>query len=214
MSSPASSVVDSGRTAIVHDTDQPASRLVSTDAVTTTADSALLHAIAQGDEQAFGQLYDRYAALVYRVALRITDDREQAERVVQEVFRTAWRDAARIGSDDDVGQWLLAWTRDLARAAKRGWPVRQPGAAGRQDGQAQAYDDVRDEAQAQQRAMHSAFSTLAPEQRTMIEMAYYDGLTCAQIAAATALPLATVRTSLRLGLMKLHERLRAARRAS
>lgn len=65
MSSPVSSVVDGGRTAIVHDAaHDPASNVVSTDAVTMTPDGTLLRAIAQRDEQALGQLYDRYAGLV------------------------------------------------------------------------------------------------------------------------------------------------------
>lgn len=134
--------------------------------------------------------------------------------MVQGVFRTAWRDATRISSDDDVGHWLLRWTRDLARGATCRRTVCQRVEVQHQDDEAQAYDDLRDEGQAQQRAVRSALGALSPEQRTIIEMAYYDGLTCDQIAAASTLPLATVRTSLRLGLMKLHERFRSARRAS
>ena len=177
----------------------------------TAADHAALERMARGDHDALAELYDRHARLVYSLALRIVRDQGDAEDVVQEVFSQAWRQAARYESSrGNVVAWLLNLSRSRAIDRLRGRRTR-PEAAG--DSLALQLPDLAqpiDEKLAlsgRAAQIRAAVEELSILQRMAIELAFYEGLTHVEIAERLELPLGTVKTRIRQGLLKLKDRL-------
>jgi RNA polymerase sigma-70 factor (ECF subfamily) len=178
-------------------------------------DAALVAAMALGDEGAAARVYDRHAALVHAVALRVTGERADAEDVVVECFAQAWRQAARFdGARGSVAVWLAGIARsralDLVRARGRR-EARVATDSERIDAAAPALasPSALERLETAERDAHvaAALATLPPVQRDMIALAFWEGLTHAEIAERSGTPLGTVKTRIRLGLQKLRERL-------
>jgi len=176
------------------------------------ADQASLARVGRGDERAFAELYDRHARLVFSLALRILQDRADAEDIVQEVFAQVWSQAARYdASRGSVAAWMLILTRSRAIDRLRAQRSR-PAAAG----DAAAAETVVDSAPAQDLELLSAeqvarlrraLKELPDAERTALELAYYDGLTHVEVAARLAEPLGTVKTRIRQAVIKLRQSL-------
>ena len=176
------------------------------------ADQAALARIARGDQGAFAELYDRHARLVYSLALRILQDRADAEDIVQEVFAQVWAQAARYeASRGAVAAWMLILTRSRAIDKLRAKRVRPEAAA-----DASAAESVADLAASQDLELLSAeqvmrlqraIKELPDAQRTALELAYYEGLTHVEVASRLNEPLGTVKTRIRQAVMKLREAL-------
>lgn len=169
------------------------------------SDTELVARAARGDGESLGLLYDRHAGRMRAIALRIVRAPEDAEDVVQETFVQAWRQADRFDEGrGSVGAWLSIITRSRAldrwrrRAARReasvpeGAEVAAPGGSG---GGALHW------------ATRGALSELPERERELLELAYWEGLSQAEIAERLALPLGTVKTRMRTGLKRLRERL-------
>jgi RNA polymerase sigma-70 factor (ECF subfamily) len=175
----------------------------------TPTDAELLTAMAQKQDWALAALYDRYAGMLYGLALKILGDSAPAQDVVHEAFMTAWRKAETYSQNrGQVATWLIVLCRNLAidqyrvkmRLASR--KVEFEAAAktlmSMEDDPAMtavAADDVR--------RLREALVKLAPEQKQVIEMAYFQGMTQTEIAAATKTPLGTVKTRTRQALLTL-----------
>ena len=181
-------------------------------------DALLMARIEARDARALGELYDRHAARLLGLARRILGGGGEAEEVVQEAFLFAWRSA----SSWDPGRgavltWLLVATRSRAidRLRTRRSPTRPPIRPIEEAGDPPAPDDVEGGSAEREWAgiCRSAVRELPPDQRAVLELAYFEGLTQQEIAERTATPLGTVKTRARLGLMKLRERLRPYRRS-
>ncbi len=158
-------------------------------------ESALLAAVAAGDREAFGEIHRRYAAPIHAYVLRRTGDRGAAEDLVQDVFVTVWRTARAYDPlRAPVGAWITMIARNrmidrLRRAAVRPQPAAaevdesglgtEPSFAGR----------VTDRL-----AVAGALATLPEHHRTAVELAFYDGLSYAEIAERTGTPLGTVKS--------------------
>ena len=181
-------------------------------------DHRMIAQVAGGDERALGVLYDRYAPVLYGVAGRITGEQADAEEIVLEVFSQAWRDAGRFqAAKGSVIAWLTMICRsraiDLVRARGRRSKLADSAAAADPDqppGMGHG-EHQPDSAMAQdERAQHvaAALDTLSPPQREAIELAYYEGLSHAEISERLAEPLGTVKTRVRLGMQKLRDALR------
>jgi len=177
----------------------------------TAADHAALERMARGDHDALAELYDRHARLVYSLALRIVRDQGDAEDVAQEVFSQAWRQAARYESRrGNVIAWLLNLTRSRAIDRLRGRRSRPEAAS---DSLALEMPDLAppiDERLAlsgRAAEIRAAVDELSVLQRMAIELAFYEGLTHVEIAERLELPLGTVKTRIRQGLLKLKDRL-------
>ena len=181
----------------------------------TVSDGALLARICQRDERALALLYTRYADIVYGLAFRIVRQAEVAEEVTQETFLRVWRGAHTFhGNPSGFRSWLFRIARNLAldqlrrQAARPRTVTITPEPT---DDHA-LLDTLADEtcdvaAQATARCLRDqvrrALLTLPPEQRHVLELAYFGGLTHREIAARTGEPLGTIKTRLRLGLRKL-----------
>jgi RNA polymerase sigma-70 factor (ECF subfamily) len=173
--------------------------------------------VAAGSADALAQLYDRHAGIVYALARRILARPEDAEEVVQDVFAQVWRDAGRYDHDRaSVAGWIvmLARTRAIDRLrSRRARPDHDhpatPGAAphAHPASGARNPEQVAISAEAV-RHIRSALAELPDAQRSIVELAYYAGLTHAEIAAKTGVPLGTVKTRLRTAMAALRSALK------
>jgi RNA polymerase sigma-70 factor (ECF subfamily) len=180
------------------------------------ADHAALERMARGDHDALAELYDRHGRLVFSLALRILRDQSDAEDIVQDVFSQAWRQEARYESSrGNVIAWLLNLTRSRAIDRLRGRRAR-PDAAAAGDPSSLDLPDLSQPVDEQVALSHqaarirAAVDELSVLQRVAIELAFYEGLTHVEIADRLELPLGTVKTRIRQGLLKLKERLAGA----
>jgi RNA polymerase sigma-70 factor (ECF subfamily) len=168
--------------------------------------------MARGDHDGLAELYDRYGRLLYSLALRILHDTGDAEDVVQDVFSQAWRQASRYESTrGNVVAWLMNLTRSRAIDRVRGRRARPQPAA--EDVRALDVPDMAEPVDeqlavsSQAARVRAAVDELSVLQRVAIELAFYQGLTHVDIAERLELPLGTVKTRIRQGLMKLKDRL-------
>jgi RNA polymerase sigma-70 factor, ECF subfamily len=166
------------------------------------------------DADALGELYDLHGGRLLGLTQRILGAGGEAEEVVQEVFLYVWRAAASFDPNrGSVLTWLLIAARSRAidrlrarRPASRG-PTRSLEEIG--EGPASPHDVEADSVGRQWESLcRSAIGQLPEEQRRALELAYFEGLTQEEIAQKTGTPLGTVKTRVRLGLMKLRERMR------
>ena len=177
------------------------------------SDCALVAAMEARDADALGRLYDRHSARLLGVAYRILGETGEAEEVVQEVFLYAWNAASSFDPfRGAVLAWLIIATRSRAidRLRARG-PMVTSDATGRDPlDRLPAADDVEAGSAAREweTLCRAAIGELPADQRRVLELAYFDGLTHQEIAGRTGTPLGTVKTRIRLGLMKLRERMR------
>lgn len=172
------------------------------------SDEERLALVAQGDRKAMEQLYEQYERLVYSFALRIICDPHLAEEVVQDVFVRVWKQAARFDpARGRFSSWLINMTRNLTidrvRASRsRGMiPLVRP-----DESEIALYDEAApDLADAAVTAIHvrEAITLLSAEQREALDLAYWHGLTHAEIARRTRTPLGTVKSRLHHALIKL-----------
>jgi RNA polymerase sigma-70 factor (ECF subfamily) len=176
------------------------------------ADQASLERIARGDQSAFAELYDRHARLVYSLALRILQERADAEDVVQEVFAQVWTQASRYDpSRGAVAAWMLMLTRSRAIDRLRARRSRPESAAAADEAESvadfAAAQDVELLSAEQVVRLQRALADLPTAQRTALELAFYEGLTHTEVAARLGEPLGTVKTRIRQAVIKLRESL-------
>ncbi|MFF7262478.1 ECF RNA polymerase sigma factor SigK [Streptomyces sp. NPDC008159] len=169
----------------------------------------LVGLVALGDEEAFARLYDSVASPVLGVVVAVLRDRAQSEEVAQEVLVEVWRTAPRFRSDRGTAiNWIL--TLAHRRAVDR---VRSVDAAAARDHRAALlarlpeYDEVAEyvEARLEREQVRRCLRTLTEVQHQAVTLAYYRGLTHREVAEALAVPLGTVKTRLRDGLIRLRD---------
>jgi RNA polymerase sigma-70 factor (ECF subfamily) len=156
--------------------------------------------LAQRDESALSELYDRYAGMLTSVLNRIVRDTQAAEEILQDVFYQLWRAPERF--DDSRGSlpaWLMVIVRNRAISRLR---KKNPAAASEEVlGDVPVSHRVNLETEVAQRQMltriRGAMQSLPTEQRAAVELAYFEGMTQSEIAARTGDPLGTVKTRLR-----------------
>jgi RNA polymerase sigma-70 factor, ECF subfamily len=183
---------------------------------TQSADDATLVArIAEGDGHALETLYDRYSRVVYSFSLRMLADTNSAEDLTQEVFLRLWRQGGSYQhSRGAFLTWLLSVTHNMAIDEIRRRKRRPVAVDGADDDQTlSALPDTRTDVEnaAWLTSLHAivceALQDIPQSQRHAIELAYFSGLTQREIAERLNEPLGTIKTRMRLGLLKLRERL-------
>jgi len=183
--------------------------------VADLSDAELIELVANGEARALEVLYGRYSRVVYSFALRIVGDPQLAEEILQEVFFRVWQQGSGFQSNrGTLITWLLSITHNLAidEVRKRN---RRPQKADSEDPElvlgamADESTDIEQEVwlTGVRAAIVEALDRVPKEQREVIELAYFRGLTQREIAETLGQPLGTVKTRMRLGLQKLREQL-------
>jgi len=179
-------------------------RVTGTQAPNYKDDAALIACLRAGDQSAMADLYDRYAGVVYGVALRVLANTTAAEDVVQEVFLQLWRNPQAFNADRGrLAPWLAVIARNRAIDALR---KRRP-ETDVEDVVISVEPDLVAEA-TRGRAMEKvrgALAVMPSPQRSALEMAFFEGLTHSEIAAKTGEPLGTIKTRIRTGLLALRK---------
>jgi RNA polymerase sigma-70 factor (ECF subfamily) len=176
--------------------------------VTGVDEDKLIVQIAQGNERAFLAIYDRYAARVHGLTLHILGDPMLAEEATQDTFLKLWSRARQyLAERGPLLPWLLTIARRVALDRLR-LETRRPSLSDSNDPEDawQTIPDLESMAdEARWRSMYFAVQALHPDQRKVIELAYYQGLSQSEIAEVLGWPLGTVKTRLRTAMEKLRE---------
>jgi RNA polymerase sigma-70 factor (ECF subfamily) len=177
-------------------------------------DATLLQQILQRDMRAFEQLYDRHCRLVYGLVFRIVQQAGTAEEIVQDVFLQLWRNASQYdAARGPFLPWLLTMSRNRALDTLRLKSERQR----RREEQTEElpaisavpqFEKQLDEKRRASR-IRELMTSLQPQQKRAIELAYFEGLSHTEIAETLKEPLGTVKSWIRNGLLRLREGLQA-----
>lgn len=177
----------------------------------------LMSRVAEGDAVALETLYDQYASAVMGLALKLLGDRAAAEEIVQETFWRVWRSADSFRSQQgNFSTWLFGITRNLSIDSWRRRKVRpQPLLDEAEEQQLEQNPDPRPDVteatwvKMKHHQVRQALTSLPGNQREVLELAFFGGMTRQEIAEKMEVPLGTVHTRARLGLQKLREALQA-----
>lgn len=180
---------------------------------TGPTDEELVTRVRQRDEQALAAIYDRYHRLLYAVALRITGDHATVEEVLQDTFHAVWRSIGSYQPGGSLAAWLIGIVRHRAIDATRTRTFQARARENALDEQTSAAISIGDERIDQvllRQVVRAALAELSIEQRQAIDLAYYGGLTTAEVAARLGAPHGTVKSWIRQGILRLRETLRGA----
>jgi RNA polymerase sigma-70 factor (ECF subfamily) len=171
----------------------------------TYSEQELTAALKAKDEQAFSYLYDHYSGSLYSIILQIVKSPETANDILQEVFVSIWR---KIESYDPIKGRLFTWMLNISRNASIDL-LRSKNYQNSQKNQ-EITDNVYGLNQVNQTSIDSIglskfLGKLRPEQRVLIELAYFKGFTHDEIAQLEDIPLGTVKTRIRSALLQLRE---------
>ena len=172
---------------------------------------SLFSRIADGEHQALAELYDATSKVVFSLALRIVHERDNAEDVVIEVYNQVWRQVKTYDRQRGTPlAWLLTLTRsraiDLLRTRQR-VQKEDPLEYAQHVSADLPSPEEQSEAAERQSAVQRALASLTKEQRQLIELAYFSDLSHSEIASRLGQPLGTVKTRIRLGMLRLREQL-------
>jgi RNA polymerase sigma-70 factor, ECF subfamily len=178
-------------------------------------DAQLLALIGRGENWALSEIHARYARLVFSIALKTLNDQASAEEIVQQVFTEVWRSARRYRLQrGKFSAWVSTITRhqcidELRRRRIR--PMTDPGDWESLDRLAGNDDPVQHEQDTfEQARIRAALRQIPTQERTVIELAFWGGMTQREIALYSHTPLGTVKTRLRLGMRRLKPLLQEA----
>ncbi len=175
-------------------------------------DFRLVTAIQSGDRTAFARLYGRYAAWMLAVAYRVLQNRRDAEDLLHDVFIEVWNKAASYDVQrGSVRGWLAIRTRSRALDRIRSLNLIRKNEAGEiESGSTTVQSAERTEIGVDHWNARRAVDRLSLNQRTVIQLSYFHGMTCQEIAEHCAIPLGTVKSRLASALNSLRDDLRAA----
>jgi RNA polymerase sigma-70 factor (ECF subfamily) len=176
------------------------------------SDEELIQALKAGQSSALGILYDRYASLVYRLALRILTNHQEAEDLTQEIFLNLWRSGSYNPSRGSLSSFLTTLTRSRAidklrsRGSNLKFIQRWSQMMVNETSSLTPFESAALSQRSHQ--VRQALTQLPEKQRQVLEMAYYEGLSQSEIAAQLGIPLGTIKTWSRQGLLNLRKNLR------
>ena len=175
--------------------------------------AALIKRVADGDQSALTVLYDTTSRLVFGLILRVVGDRATAEEVVLDVYTQVWRQAANYDTKRGAPlAWIMTIARtrgiDRLRSGRHDLHKKEPLDSIGEARSTTASPEENTVLSERRNLVRSALDLLSAEQREVIELAYYSGLSHSEIALKLNQPLGTVKTRTRLGMMKLRDTLR------
>ncbi len=177
------------------------------------SDAVLVRQLADHRTEALGDLYDRYGSLLMGLAYRILGNRTDAEEVLQDVLLHVWNHAGRYDpSRSSVSTWLvlIARSRAIDRLRSRRVVERTVEAVQHEPGDGHASPEGAENVLIAERRerVRREMESLPPEQREVLELAFFQGLSQSEIAGQTGIPLGTVKTRTLLAMKKLRQALR------
>ncbi len=163
-------------------------------------DARLVALMGEGDRDALAALYQRHSPLLLGLALRIVRSRQEAEDLLHDVFLEAFRSAT--GFDPNRGRvrtWLTIRMRSRALDQQKSARIsRNTG-----DGGLELLVDETAASSPDHARVRTALAALGPEQRTVLELAYFEGLSCSEISTRVQIPVGTVKSRIAAGLERL-----------
>jgi len=171
-------------------------------------DQQLVARVVKGDERAFLTLYDRYASRVYGLTLRVLGDEMLAEEVTQDTFLKLWSRARQFDAEKgELAPWLLTIAHrtalDRLRLEKRRVPASNPNDP--EELWPVLPDKGTQSTESRWRSLYFAVLSLPKEQRQVIDLAYYKGMSQSEIAELLGWPLGTVKTRVRSAMQSLRQ---------
>jgi RNA polymerase sigma-70 factor, ECF subfamily len=196
--------MQSNRQQISYSQESERMRVSGTQSPNQKDDAALIDRIRAGDQSAMADLYDRYARVVYGVALRVLADTAAAEDVVQEVFLQLWRKPQAFDAERGrLAPWLAVISRnraiDFLRKRSPDDDIDEMPISTGMDLENEAAQKLAVE------KVRGVMGQLPQEQRKALEMAFFEGMTHTEIAGKTGEPLGTIKTRIRTGLLALRK---------
>lgn len=174
------------------------------------SDEALLVATAGGDQQAFARLYDRFAPRVFGLVRKVVRDPGLSQDTMQEVMTELWRTSPRFDPDKgNAVSWILTLAhRRAVDAVRREQSARdRADAVGRQEDAQRPFDDVSETVTMadEHSQIRKALDALTDLQRQAIDLAYFEGMTYREVAENLGVPLGTIKTRMRDGMIRLRD---------
>ena len=181
---------------------------------TAPEDADLLERVAAGDQAALSSLYDRYSGMLLGLARRVLHSTEDAEEVLQEAFVQVWQQARRYDRRKSaVSTWLVLLTRSRAIDRLRSHQVKDRTLSHLQQEKRSSHTSPEGSRnvlhQQRRRRLRDELSSLPDEQRQVLELAFFAGMTQSEIANDTGIPLGTVKTRTLLAMKKLRQALQS-----
>lgn len=172
-------------------------------------DAELVRAMAAGDRGALAKVYERHGPVLLGLAMRIVRERREAEDLLHDVFLEAWRCAKDFDPKRGrVRTWLAIRMRSRALDHQKSARVsRNAGDAG-----LEVVPDETERSSPDHARVRTALGTLVPDQRKVVELAYFEGLSCTEIASKIAIPVGTVKSRLAAGLSRLRDGIAGGKR--
>ena len=173
-------------------------------------DREFIQRLQAGDTDAFAELYDRYSRVVYGLILRMVRNSALAEDLLQEVFLKVWKSAGMLDREaDSPGPWLIAVARhhvlDYIKSGQNQRAIRSAQLSLQDLSRRVSFPQFDFVVEEQSQLLRAGLDELESRQRLILELAYFEGLTQAEIAVALNMPLGTVKSCVRLALRNLKE---------
>jgi len=173
-------------------------------------DQQLIEQVKNGDNTAFKEIYSRFSQVVYNLALRMLRDKEDAEEVVQEIFLQLWNKAYTYDSERGaVSTWIIniARSRSIDKLRTLGYRERNTEIGEEKVNSNSDLSRIIEDREESKNVIRQALDSLPYKQRTAIELVYFEGLTHLEAAEKLDEPVGTIKTRIRLGVMKLKDKI-------
>ena len=173
-------------------------------------DHELIDRIKNKDKAAFRQIYSRFSQAVFNLAFRMLRDREDAEEVVQETFLQVWNKAQTYERERGaVSTWIIniARSRSIDKLRTLGYRDRNTELKEEKLNSNTNFSRILEDREEKKNVISEALAALPQNQRAVIELVYFEGFTHTEAAEELNEPVGTIKTRLRLGVIKLKEKM-------